>query len=622
MSEYFNWFLDVNIYLFFMICWAMSVAVLMSLFDYSYLNKLYNRSWNLPYISDLKMVMPEELCPGNYQKISIGAWSGFNHGCLCSNQEKGSTTNEKIPEDVFFHISDSKNCNDIPPHIRKVYPTCIEIPFVRPYMLHTYKGFDICAKYENSNYFTLAETFNNKLESRIKPDDVDFNQYFSTISKIDMSSEISDRAITDIRFINITITPGIDNPETFKFDYGIDLNDYEIHKIKFDYVMIIKRLKNEDAEVRTNGLKTIRKLINDIHLTNDLWCAYLDISIPFNKITINGNPEFGYKYCNDFYGKNHNITHEDGNHYIVTYRKELFYGDDYFRTKKIIFEEVDEGRLHTKYDFYNWNHGITKIYNNLLYKVLHADEDLSQNPKADEKYKNFFFNNGVNPTYFSPILNDGSYGQNFQPILVYENYLEGIGCFKFRFPRDHINRIDDYYKNLNGVKLLAGTNSIIFIILVLNFLTKALNVRIINVIVFTLTWLLNLISFIIAAVLSVNYKYLSNYMFDYQFYCQNDFSLKYGSSTLPLEVEFLNSIPLTVWGATANAAILFFLFILVSIKLCRICFIKETSTDNQNLKQEIEFQHKKIDQSELGSKVSDLSSTNRKDKYDNDNKLD
>lgn len=610
--NFFNWLVETNIYVFIMICWSLSVVLLQTLFDYSYLHKIYTRSWSLSYIIDIKLVLKDENCPSGsgWEKIAIGAWSGFDEGCICSTVDLAQlkTPSEIIPKEISYYVTDKKGCN-IDSKVKEIYSSCIEIPYIRPYMLNTYKGVDICAQYSSQNYTDISNTFNSKLSKVMNMDNHDFPEYLKSVNKVDMSDFIIQSAITDIKFVNTTTV----KLETFSANHEIDINKYEIIKIKADYVMLIKRLSNEDDELKKNGLKTIRSLINDIHLYNDLWCAYLDISVPLDKMDLNkGQVEFGYDYCNKFYSQSGDITRFDPNHYIISYRKELFYNDAYFRTNKINFEDFDDTFYNSKYDFYNWNHEITKLYNSLLYKVLHSSMEI--NPSThDEKYRNFFVQNGINPAHYSPIIMDGSYGPNFKPVLVYENYLEGIGCFKFLETKEHINMLDDH-KTLRGIaKLIVGINSLIFLLLVVNYIAKGLDSKCFTSVIYGTIVLINFIGFIASAYLSAFLRKLRNYFIDYQFFCQNDFTLKYSSSsTLPMEVAFTKSIGYSLIGSTANAALLFFSLILCIIMTIRVCCNKDGQGENEN--QVIEFQHKKVDdQSDVRSKIPDISATYRKD---------
>lgn len=603
-----NWLSENLIYVLILISWSFSIVLLGTLFDFRYLKTIYERSWSMSYIRDITTVLKDEECPGNYQKISIGAWSGFNKGCLCGNLDEGLNVNsEVIPSESAFYASENNDC-DIDPKIKEVYETCIEIPYVRPYMLTTFKGFDICALYSTQNYTDLSDDFNAKLKSYYS-EDGDFDEYLKASHKVDMSDTIYDDAITDIIFVNTTIT---DISKIYS-QHKIDTSLYEQKSLKSDYVMLIKRMKNEDDEIKNSGLKAVRKLISDIHLSNDLWCAYLDISVPIDKMdNTNGKIEFGYEYCNKFYTQGGEISNYDANHYIISYRKELFFNDQYFRTNKIPFEDYDDTFYNSKYDFYNWNYSITQYYNKLLYMIMHPNTEVPAT--TSDEYKNFFISNKINPTHYSPLIMDGSYGPQFKPILVYENYLEGIGCYKFLDPKDHLHKIDGSDKLKNGSQLLVGLNSILFLILVFNYFAKAVESRRLILIFFSVLIIFNIIAFIVAAAISVKLRGLRNYMMDYQFYCQNDFSLKYSSSsTLPMEVHFVNSLGFSTAAATLNAALLAFSFLFEVLYFCRLY----RERGENKMEEIIEFSniHKKVDQTDIRSKVNqeDVSATYRKD---------
>jgi len=613
--NFLNWTIEIYVYIFIMICWAISATLLGTLFDFSYLHKIYSRSWNMSYITDIKPVLKDEPCPSDYgwEKISIGAWSGFNEGCLCSNtfySELDSGEAKTIPREAHFYVTDKGNCGDVEDQVREMYPSCTEIPYVRPYMMHTYKGHDFCAHYSNRNYFLIAEAFNNFLESKIDIDDSEFKAFYTNSEQVSMLGYIGGNAVTDIKFINTTLTD-LDRT-SFLEKHGIDLDKYERKQIKFDYVMLIKRLDKEDESITSNGLKTMRKLISDIHLSNDLWCAYLDIAVPYKKLNPNsGHIDFGYKYCDDFYTDQHKITNKDGNHYIISHRKELFYQDDYFRTTKINFEETVNGHNPSKYDFYNWNEQITKYYNSLLYRVINSERDHSSS-SHDERYKEFFIENGNNPSHYSPMILDGSYGPKFDPVLVYENFLEGIGCFKFRDPEEHLDKLDSHDMLKQLCKLLVASNSLVFIFLVVNTIIRCFENKKLTIGIYALILLFTFIGFLAAAIAGTKMRGLRNYMKDYQFYCQNDFTLNYSSSTLPMEIVWVRSLGFSLAAVCVNAAVLFFAMLLEVIFLVRLCFTREQPKKQTEI---IEFQHKPIDdQSDFKSKVAaDLSSTYRKD---------
>lgn len=618
--NYLNWILEKKVYIIVLISWAFSVALLTTLFDYSYLETIYKRSWSLSYIKDIEFVLKDEDCKKDkgWEKLSIGAWSGFKEGCICVNRDINELKmlNGIIPKDVSFHVSDKGNCNDLERDIKLLFPTCVDIPYVRPFMLQTYKGFDICVLYDNLNYHGISEAFYNLMKKdydfkgdRIKKDD--FRNFYNAINKVDVSPIISPEAITDIKFVNTTLV----SLKELKSLHGIDTNEYQIINVQADYSVLVKRLKNEDITVRKNGISVIRKLINDIHLTNDLWCAYLDIAYPYKKMKLNtGFPEFGYEYCNDFYSIDHEIQYNDPNHYIVTYRKELFYDDDYMRSTKINFDSYSSGVQNEKYDFYNWNHGITQIYNSILYRIMNAFEERDPNTHSD-KYRDFFYKNNLNPAYSSPLLYSDILGPKFEPVMVYENFLEGIGCFAFKEPEEHIEMISFYDKAHKATQLLVGINSIVFIILIVNFLAKFIDSKVFNIILFSSIVVLNFIGFIVSGALSFKYRILKHYMEDYQFLCQNDFTASH-SSTPPMEVTFLQSIPFTLMCATLNSAMLFFAIAVNMFHLCRICCNKEDRKVDDSV---FDFQHKQVDQSDVKSKGgSEISMTYRKDMYDGD----
>jgi hypothetical protein len=177
---------------------------------------------------------------------------------------------------------------------------------------------------------------------------------------------IDPNAIIDIKMINLTRY----SMKNLKQEFDIDLspeNGYNIISIDGENYLFYKRLGPAK-------ILDVNNIIVDIHLFNEVWCSYLDISPPKNLYYSDFINFGGFESCERMSNKNSNYT-----------------VDDNFKRQGRINFEFD--KTTSKMDFYKSN-GISAYYekNNIRYNTI----------------------------------------DNFPPSLVYEKYFYGIGCPHFR----------------------------------------------------------------------------------------------------------------------------------------------------------------------------------------------
>ncbi len=507
-----------------------------------YLPRQYEKNWNMNYLIDV-IPTKNRYCPEGYQTKVIGKWSGFHRGCYCSNNETG------------IQIATEEECSETLNDIFSCYP----LMGIKPQDLVRYKGFQFCVKRANDNYISLfrkVDRIYSESENRDSELDKDNNNYnynttdyndsykgsrnnikdfsggfyekYSDYIKILLNSAppnyLDENAIIDLKLLDTKMFNISDiSQKTF------DLSKYEEKKINnTNYSLFILRLR---ALNRPQNIFDLQKVLVDIHLYNELWCAYLDLSSTYLKSKFS-KEDINYgdiDYCEDFYLK-HNST--------------LTFNDNFVNSIRLNFEFDNSASL---FDFYDWN-GITDFYNHL------KTQDPSNNPK---------------------LIKNSMY-RNFEPIMTAQKYFMGIGCLYSKDPENHI-------KVLNANFILARLSGAIAFLLIccvfIGFLYVCAKARErdcfsfrnnVMFLLFVLMFICLLGSFAVDLLARQTLLYLQDYMI----YCQTDFSNSQDNNALKVSDMENNLYELLLFiyrvsGSTSTAlalgCIMLFMF------LCREC---------------------------------------------------
>jgi len=511
-----------------------------------YLPRQYKKNWEMNYLVDIYPTV-ETTCPQGYETKVIGKWSGFNGGCYCNNNQTGIqiATDEKC----FEALSDIFTC----------YPL-IKSP---PRNLVWYKGFQFCVKRSNDNYLKLFQKVKSiyseyNMNKYISNDEINDNDnfqnsrgprghrganenihYFDYIKILLNSSPpnyIDENAIVDLKLLDNSV---YNSTEISK--YYMDLSKYEEKKISDTQSLFVLRLRNLN---RPQNILDAQKIIVDIHLYNELWCSYLDLSSTqlkskFSKDDINyGDVD----YCENFYS---------------TRNSTLTFNDNFINQNRMNFE-FDETPNIT--DFYLYN-GIIDFYSKLK----------TQNPSN-------------NPN----IIKNSMYG-NFEPIMTSQNYFFGMGCLYSKDPLEHIEVLNASFQMVRLSGIIVGLQIVNLVMIFFYICAKiddCSNFRInVSIIMFLISFASMLIS------LSIDYFSRQNiiYLKDYMIYCQTDFTNNTDNKALKtteMENKFFEFL-LYIYRVSGCTSTLLFLSSCFSlIYLCK--FGKNnTNTENVNNQQPI-----------------------------------
>lgn len=492
-----------------------------------YLEYQISRNWDRNYIVDIKLTK-NDTCPDQYYPQLIGLWSGFKNGsCFCRNKlnqfqfasENKRECDRKQNEDNF---------------------ECFHIPETSFSFMKKYKGYNLCVLKANDSF--------NSLFDNIRSNTTDLNS--TSLQNYNISSLIDPRAIIDIKIVDIAKYP----EGNIMHSYGIDLSKHETRAMDNNTNLYFKRRNQSYFSVADAD-----NLISDIHLFNELWCSYLDISNPFfnfnNKIYEDEYYYGGYNYCEEMF--------EDSL---------LFYHDDFKRTSRINFEFDTSVSL---YDFYSGNE-IAQYYDNNFHK---------------------------NSSHI--VLLDFKENKDFQPILVYEKYYMGMACKFLESPDSHLN----YIKNGHELKRIMGGSiliSVFFVFLGVFFLIfKIGKCNKILIFLTILIFIFVIINMILVIYFAKTAKNTWDYLKMYRQNCQIDWKeTNYNDAvkTTPMEMQYEMNLFRPLSGSVLYVLDMIFvlLFLICYLILETCCKKKNVNIGEQNV--EI-YQFKHIDEDHSKSKI-------------------
>ncbi len=503
--------------------------------DSTYLSDQYTKNWNTSYITDIKLSSSID-CPTGYDAERIGVWSGFaEDSCLCFN----SYTN-------YHAAGDSKAMCDY--YRDELLLTCRPIPATYPRELFSYKNKVFCVKRANDNFHNLfekAEDYLGPLREK-KDDDRDnilrMQQFVAKANSDGLRGKIDGDAIIDIRIVDTNLYP----LDKLKSVYKYDLTNYEKMEIGDDYYMFIKRFSQEKKELADKAVTQksnngtvfdVNKLITSIHLFNELWCGYLDISSPVVIPASYDFFSFGYfDYCQSF-----------GERFEKKYGgKDLFYNDGFKRTKRINFDFDHSLSLS---DFYVSNN----VYD---YYSSWANNLFKQQFKKG----------------FPRITPENTFYGNFEPSLVYENYFHGIGCDKLLNTDDHIAVMKRgyYLQRLSYAFAVFAFFESIFTIIYFCTRSSPLEKGRCGCYIFLISiiFFISIVNFLISFAYGVTAWSARKYLFEFFIHCQQDYSMKSGNNgfkTNYMEMNYFNDM---YWTLGIMGGLCFALFYMIVVMCC------------------------------------------------------
>lgn len=288
---------------------------------------------------------------------------------------------------------------------------------------------------------------------------------------------------------------------------------------------------------RPQNILDAHKVIVDIHLYNELWCSYLDLSSTqlkskFSKDDINyGDVD----YCENFY---------------FTSNSTLTFNDNFINHNRMNFDFDSTPNIT---DFYLYN-GIIDFYSRLKTQ---------------------------NPTNNPNIIKNSMYG-NFEPIMTSQKYFFGMGCLYSKDPLEHIKVLDASFQMVRFSGIIVGLQIVNLIMIFFYICAKIDDCSNFRINVSIIMFLISLTSMLIS--LSIDYFSRQNilYLKDYMIYCQTDFTDNTDNKALKTTemenkfFEFLLYI-YRVSGVTSTC-----LFLSTCFSLIYICKFGKNKTNTEN----------------------------------------
>lgn len=392
-----SWLIEILMFSGFFLAIAFAACLFIVSIDSSYIGDQYKENWNMNYIVDIN-VQPIA-CERGYEEKILGVWSGLpNTGCVCTSGLSGL-------QQAFDTNEDCKKFQ------METQAICKSLTEKDPINLKYYRNKKICVKRSNANFATLFNYYEQSVQNKFTNlsktsfmNNINFFEFLSEkafyLSSTDkVENFIDPNALIDLKIVNINLFP----IKYIKATYGYDLsreNGYNEIEIEKDIYLFYKRIGT------FNKILDVHNIIVDIHLSNELWCSFLDISPPKSLYYTNYMNFGGFEFCNKMNYKESKLT----------------INDDYKRFERVNFE-FDNSL--SKLDFYKSN-GITEFY--------------TQNKI---KYNNIDHNT---------------------PSLVFEKYLYGIGCPQMDSIENHINIMNSGFilRNLSKAYLLFTIVTLVF----------------------------------------------------------------------------------------------------------------------------------------------------------------
>ncbi len=521
------WLFEVLIFIFIVLSFALLSLTTYYNINSDYLPRQYEKNWNMNYIIDVIPTV-EEKCPDGYETKILGKWSGLGGGCYCYNNK------------TYTRLATDENCNEI---LNDIF-ICEPLPKHDPIDIIRYKNFQFCIKRSNDNYIKLFEKVK---EIYIDENRNDFNgisndnpqkintisykyydkytDYINTLLHSSLPNYIDENGILELIIIDTSYKDQEIKKKKF-LSYG-----YEEKKITDHLSMFIYRIRNFRGIGGLVDIHLLQNILVDIHIYNELLCAYLDLSSTYlkSKFSIDEVDYADIKYCEDFYlEKNSTLTiNDDTNHFPIDDSYKDYYDDN----------NVGGNRI---YDFYR-NTGIPE-----LYKSFTKDDEIKINLHG-----------------------------NFKPILSAQFYYFGMGCIYSKHPLDHIKvlRSNTILGRLSaGIAVMQFVNIILIFIYFGATFRNCLQIK--KNIIF-IQFIQSVISFLISLYIDITSKMIIDYLKEYMIYCQTNYLDTFTNNALmttKLEKKFFETMMLINRSSSAATLFLFLSCFFLFMYLYSSCF--------------------------------------------------
>ncbi|MCQ2818549.1 MAG: hypothetical protein MJ252_14870 [archaeon] len=261
-----------------------------------YISRQYEKNWGNSYIIDIEVKGKDEKCSNTFDELNLGYWSGVGkHSCICHLKDGKDKSNQ-------FATDNKRICKK---GYKKIFD-CKNIPKADPVELKYFRGHKFCVKRNK------VKSFDSTHQTLIsKGGDKASHISFLNSTEIDINQE----GIIDIRISKSSNIIGYSQSGKFADGSFLHTKSININKARINQYY---------------------DLITDIHYPSKLRCSYTqmsslqkdDIYTNLNYLNYNGN-----SHC-------YNFNKDDDRNY-----KELFYFDNYKRTKKIEVEGTTQSDL-------------------------------------------------------------------------------------------------------------------------------------------------------------------------------------------------------------------------------------------------------------------------------------
>ena len=308
--NYSEWIIQLGLY----VCYFLLLVLSTKLYIHSpskapnYLAFQTNKSWESPYLVDLKLIKGNQNCDSDYKQISLGQWSGITeYTCLCYNNENIFFTSNK--KSICKHNSeDNKYKNNY---------ICTELDKINSIILDTYNNYKFCGKYSRKKIITYHNNLNNKFLTNLNVDN--YKSKFLSVEEY---------GIIDIKISK---------------NKNLTLEGYESRENN----LYIKKYNNN-----TLNIYEFNEFITDIHYANELICT-CDEMTNVNSI-------------NNFYKNSRNVYYNNIKQCLRNKNQEYknYYIDDNFIRTSIIDIDIDAS-LNKKNEAYNDYSNIKDYYSKI-----------------------------------------------------------------------------------------------------------------------------------------------------------------------------------------------------------------------------------------------------------------
>ena len=308
--NYSEWIIQLGLY----VCYFLLLVLSTKLYIHSpskapnYLAFQTNKSWESPYLVDLKLIKGNQNCDSDYKQISLGQWSGITeYTCLCYNNENIFFTSNK--KSICKHNSeDNKYKNNY---------ICTELDKIDSIILDTYNNYKFCGKYSRKKIITYHNNLNNKFLTNPNVDN--YKSKFLSVEEY---------GIIDIKISK---------------NKNLTLEGYEPRENN----LYIKKYNNN-----TLNIYEFNEFITDIHYANELICT-CDEMTNVNSI-------------NNFYKNSRNVYYNNIKQCLRNKNQEYknYYIDDNFIRTSIIDIDIDAS-LNKKNEAYNDYSNIKDYYSKI-----------------------------------------------------------------------------------------------------------------------------------------------------------------------------------------------------------------------------------------------------------------